>query len=143
MIRADKYLELFEKNIILAGVETETLPISRVMVPVKNGKLDDTKFGNFLGNWFDYGSVLVVDWYGMLKKSTGFKNQYDSYTEVEVKRLRSDIVYFASIKIEDIVNLDKSLCVDFPAFKNYLVHLRGFKKTSKEEITEELGNKWT
>ena len=129
MIRADEYLKLFEKNIVVAGVEQNLIQYSKVMVPVKDGKLDGTQFGEFLGNRFDSEKILVIDYYGLLKKSSGFIERYNSYTEVEVKRLQSDIVHFASIKIEDIVNLDKDLAVDFPGFKKYLVALRGFKKS--------------
>ena len=128
MITADKYLELFEKNIIIGGIEKGLINFKKVMVPVKNGRLDETPFGNFLKNHFDYQPVLVIDYYGLLKKSKGFLNKCCSYEEVEIRRLKSDIIHFASIKIEDIANLDKSLASEFPAFKNYLVALRGFKK---------------
>ena len=128
MITADKYLELFEKNIVIAGIENEALAIKKVMIPIKGGKLDVTPYGAFLGSEFNYDNILVIDYYGLLKKSTGFANACLEYTEVEIRRLKSNIIHFASIKIEDIVNLDKNLAVDFPGFKKYLVALRGFKK---------------
>lgn len=139
MISADNYIGLFEENIILSGIEEGILKTNEVMVPVKNGKLDNSNFGKFLGNRFIYNRVMVIDYYGLLKKSGAFIDKYKSYTEVEVKRLKSGIIHFASIKIEDITNLDKSLAVDFPAFKNYLVHLRGF---SPSKITQELKEIW-
>ena len=128
MITAEKYLELFEKNIVIPGVESGVLEVNDVMVPVKDGKLDDTPFGKFLGNSFEYKSVLSIDWYGLLKKSTGFRIKCESYTDVEVKRLRSGIVHFASIKIEDIAKINKTMVTEFPGFKSYLVSLRAFKK---------------
>ncbi len=129
MITAEKYLGLFEKNIIIAGVEKGLVPSNEVMVPVKDGKLDGTPFGKFLGNRFEHEEVLVIDYYGLIKKSAGFIDKYNSFAdEVEVRRLKAHIVHFASIKIEDIVNLDKDLAIDFPGFKKYLVALRGFKK---------------
>jgi hypothetical protein len=128
MITAEEYLKLFEQNIIVAGVEKKLVPTNSVMVPVKDGKLDITPFGTFLGNRFESELVLVIDYYGLLKKSDGFIKKYNSYTDVEIKRLKANTVYFASIKIEDIVNLDKGLAVDFPGFKKYLVTLRGFSK---------------
>lgn len=128
MITAEKYLDLFEKNIVVAGVESEALIVKKVMVPVKDGKLDITPYGSFLGNEFNCDNILVIDYYGLLKKSTGFSDACLEYTEVEIRRLKSNIIHFASIKIEDIVNLDKDLAVDFPGFKKYLVALRGFKK---------------
>lgn len=128
MITAEKYLGLFEKNIVITGVEKGLINCNEVMVPVKDGKLDSTPFGKFLGNRFEYDKPLVIDYYGLIKKSGGFIDKYNSYTDVEVRRLKSSIVHFASIKIEDIVNLDKDLAVDFPGFKKYLVALRGFKK---------------
>lgn len=127
MYEVKEYLNLFEKNIVIAGVDSGVLKLgSQVMVPVKDGRLDNTEFGKFIGNSFDYAPVLVIDYYGLLKKSAGFKSKEESYQDVEVKRLKSNVIYFASIKIEDIVNLDKSLAVDFPGFKKYLVDLRGF-----------------
>jgi len=128
MITAEKYLDLFEQNIVVAGVENKLIAAKEVMVPVKDGRLDTGSFGKFLGNWFDCSSVLVIDYYGLLKKSKGFLDKCASYDDVEIRRLKSSIVHFASIKIEDIVNLDSSLAVDFVGFKKYLVALRGFKK---------------
>jgi len=128
MITAEKYLDLFEKNIVVAGIENNLIEVKDVMVPVKDGRLDITDFGKFLNNWFDYSSVLVIDYYGLLKKSKGFYDKCASYNDIEIRRLKSPIVHFASIKIEDVVNLDKSLAVDFVGFKKYLVALRGFKK---------------
>jgi len=128
MITADKYLGLFEKNIVVAGIENKLIATKEVMVPVKNGRLDVTPFGKFLDNWFDYEGVLVIDFYGLLKKSKGFLDKCASYEDVEIRRLLSPIVHFASIKIEDVVNLDSSLAIDFVGFKSYLVALRGFKK---------------
>jgi len=128
MITAEKYLDLFEKNIVMAGIENKLIEAKDVMVPVKDGRLDITPFGKFLSNWFDYNSVVVIDYYGLLKKSKGFLDKCASYDDVEIRRLRSPIVHFASIKIEDIVNLDPDLAVDFVGFKKYLVALRGFKK---------------
>jgi hypothetical protein len=128
MITAEKYLELFEKNIVIAGVESNLIVAKDVMVPVKDGRLDNGSFGKFLGNSFSYDKVLVIDYYGLLKKSKGFSDKCASYDDIEIVRLRSPIVHFASIKIEDIVNLDPNLAVDFVGFKKYLVALRGFKK---------------
>ena len=116
MITAEKYLELFERNIIIAGIENGTLKVNEVMVAIKDGKLDITPFGKFLGNRFVYDKVLVIDYYGLLKKSKGFLDKCNTYTDVEIRRLKSPIIHFASIKIEDIDVLDKSLTVDFVGF---------------------------
>ena len=129
MIRADKYLELFEKNVIIKGVESGLFKDNKIMVPVKNGGLDSTQFGKFLKNQLDYDGILVIDYYGLLKKSSGFTKKHTGLKDMEIKRLKANVVHFASIKIEDIAKLDKSLMVDFPGFKKYLVDLRGFKRS--------------
>ena len=129
----EQYLELFESKVIIAGFEKQLLQCKRTFVPIANGKLDNTPFGSFIGNRFDYKQPLVIDYYGMLKKSSGFFIAKEKFAkEVEISRLNSDIIYFASIKIEHIVDTCKDLAVDFPGFKKYLVDLRGFKKKSKK-----------
>jgi len=118
MISAEEYLKLFENNIIIKGVENKILKPNKAMIPVKNGKLDSSEFGRFLGNKFEYNKPLAIDYYGLLKKSTGFDEACCKYCEVEIIRMKTDIIHFASIKIEDMSELDKDLIVDFPAFKS-------------------------
>jgi len=126
-MEAKEYLGRFENDIVIAGVAKGIVVPKTSRVPVQNGKLNNTKFGQFLGSNFEYDSKLVIDYYGLLKKSTGFKVRWKALeNEVDVKRLESPVVYFASIKIEHIVELDESLAVDFVGFKKYLVHLRKF-----------------
>lgn len=122
-----KYLGLFEENVIVKGVESGLLKDNKIMVPIKDGGLDSTQFGRFIGNQFDYDEILVIDYYGLLKKSKGFVDKYTSFKDLEVKRLKSNVIHFASVKIEDIARLDKSLMVDFPGFKKYIVDLRRFR----------------
>ena len=103
-------------------------------MPIANGNLDNTQFGMFVGNRFEYDKPLVIDYYGMLKKSSGFFIAKEKYAkEAEINRLLSNVIYFASIKIEHIVDTCKDLAVDFPGFKNYLVDLRGFKKKTTKK----------
>lgn len=126
-MEAKEYLRRFENDIVIAGVKKEVIIPKISRVPIGNGKLNNTEFGEFLGSNFEYDSKLVIDYYGLLKKSTGFNERWKVLEkEVDVKRLASPVVYFASIKIEHIVELDESLAVDFVGFKKYLVHLRQF-----------------
>jgi hypothetical protein len=121
-----QYLEDFEAQVILKGLQ-DSIFGRKIMIPVKKGKLDKSDFGNFIGGTFDCNEALVIDYYGLLKKSTGFAVKLDSYEDVEVKRVRVPVAHFASIKIEHIADLAPDLVVNFPTFKKHLVKLRGFK----------------
>lgn len=122
-----KYLNDFERLVVLTGLAKGIFG-RRIMIPVKKGKLDKSEFGDFIGKDFECKDAIVIDYYGLLKKSTGFATKLDSYEDVEVKRVRVPVAHFASIKIEHIADLAPDLVVNFPSFKKHLVSLRGFKK---------------
>jgi len=122
------YMHLFEKEVIIKGFENGFFT-KEIMVPSKNGRLDNTDYGMMIGNRIKYDKLLVVDYYGLLKKSTEFINKIKEFSEqFEIRSMKSPIVYFASIKIEQISELMKDLTGDFPEFKKVIVLNRGFGK---------------
>lgn len=124
------YLERFESDIIVAGFEQGIFKGKKRMVPLKDGKLDSSKFGKFLGNRFDYKTPMAIDYYGLIKKSTGFENKItDMGKDIQIKALEILVIHFASIKMEAISQLNNNLIVDFPRFKKFLVELRAFNKS--------------
>lgn len=122
-----QYLKKFEKKVLIAGMEQGILSATDRMVPIKPGRLNTTAFGQALGENFDYHEPLAFDYYGMLKKSSGFVGLWRKYADrFEIKSALAPVIHFASVKVEHINNLDPDLVLDFVAFKKKLVELRNF-----------------
>lgn len=119
------YLHDFETQVIIRGIEDGTFG-KEMMVSARRGKLDSTKFGQLLGSQFEYLKPVVIDYYGLIKKSTGFVTKLNSVEEIEAKAAKAWIVHFASIKDTHIVKLAPGLIVGFPPFKEYLIKIRNF-----------------
>jgi hypothetical protein len=122
------YLERFEKNIIIAGAQAGVLGKVE-MVPVRPGKLSARPFGRLLGRYVKSDFPAVVDYYGYMKATLGFMTLVEKMTKIDnsqVKSLDMIVVHFASIRIEKVAALDKSLVSDFPWFKSELLRSRGF-----------------
>lgn len=119
------YLHDFEEKVIIRGIESKAFG-KEMMVSARKGKLDSTKFGQLLGSQFEYSEPVVIDYYGLIKKSTGFVAKLNSVEEIEAKAAKAWIVHFASIKDIHIVKLAPDLIVGFPPFKEYLIKVRAF-----------------
>jgi hypothetical protein len=117
-----RYLLRFEKNVVIKGVEiglfTKTLK-----VPVKKGKLDRTRFGLIIGSVFEHELPIVIDYYGLLKKSTGLLKLGST---TKLRRVEATAVHFPSIRMNTIIELSPDLARGFSRFKRKLVNLRGF-----------------
>ncbi|MHA1886666.1 MAG: hypothetical protein ACTSX0_01450 [Promethearchaeota archaeon] len=121
-------LKAFEKNIIIKGFEIGHF--SRTMVVGRNCHLDSKEFGRIMGKYIDTDRVLTIDYYGLLKKSRGFLKHIQ---QTNAKKIESEIISFASIKMEDIVflsPLDVSIMIGFPRLKNDILIYRGLRKKS-------------
>jgi hypothetical protein len=123
----NEYLEDFENKVILPGLE-QNLFGRKIKVQVKGGKLRNSDFGKFVGLEFKEKKPVAIDYYGLVKKSTGFARKLKQYEDLDVKAARIPVVHFAAVKIEHITDLAPELLAGFAAFKKHLVKLRGFKK---------------
>ena len=123
-------IDNFEKNIVVESVIQKRFSRMAV-VATKNCKLSNYDFGKRIGDVIDTEIVLVIDYYGYLKRSKGFLEKMRSKVNPLPKELRSYMVHFASIKMEDIAAMtsDISVMLDFPRLKNEILILRGFKKS--------------
>lgn len=119
------YLHDFEEQVIIKGIEDKTFG-KEMMISARRGKLDSTKFGQLLGSQFEYSKSVVVDYYGLMKKSTGFITKLNSVEEIEAKAAMALVVHFSSVKDFHIVKLAPELMVGFPPFKEYLIKIRNF-----------------
>jgi hypothetical protein len=120
------YLQRFEMDVICQGFLSGVFG-KKEMVTTRNGKLVRTDFGKLVGSNFEFSHPLAIDYYGHTKKSTGF---YAMLAEIEtqVRMIECDVVHFASIKIEDVVEVGSELVARFPIFKKQMLKRRGFKQ---------------
>jgi hypothetical protein len=136
MIDSDllKMVDHFEEQVIVNGVKSGRWD-KTVDVPIKNCRLAATDFGKSMGLVVSTDLVLVVDYYGYLKKSKGFLNDVETLRkgDHDSKMYGSRIVYFASITIEDIAAICTNINViaSFPKLKNEILVKRGFWKNRK------------
>lgn len=126
-LELQKRIEEFEREVIIKGLENGGLnSLRKQQVPVDRCKLSRT-FGKCIGSVVDTDLILTVDYYGYLKKSRGF---YKAAENVDDKTIRSNLIHFASIKIEDITNVTQNVdvIVGFAKLKNQILIERGFRK---------------
>jgi len=123
-----KLVDDFEKNIIVGGVLDKRFT-KKADVSTKRNKLLSHDFGKIIGDVVDTKLVLAIDYYGYIKKSEGFLNKLNSMNP-KPKGMRSYLIYFASIKMEDVVarTNDVRVMLDFPRLKNEILILRGFRR---------------
>jgi hypothetical protein len=122
-----EYLNQFEVGVVICGFELDMFT-KHTLVPVRPCRLAFEHFGRLLGRTFDYAFPLVIDYYGMIKKSSGFMEKIMDIGKYQVKMLQAPVVFFASIRIEDVAEIAPALVSGFPAFKNRLLAERGFIK---------------
>lgn len=128
-------VEVFENQVIIKGLEMGVFERS-FDISIRDDKLTRTHFGASMGGSIDTDQILVIDYYGYSKKSTGFIELAKRRKEVdeEVKMLESNVVFFASIKIEHIVKINRAdphLLVLFTKLKDEILVRRGFKRQAK------------
>lgn len=125
------FLDRFEREVIVNGIEKKKYkPFIKVCsTSISQGKLFDTDFGRSIGESINTDMILTIDYYGYLKKSKGFLD-YIKNLDTHVKKIDSHMIYFASIKIEDIVRVvdEIDLIASFPKLKDQILTHRGFKK---------------
>jgi len=124
--RFKEYLTEFEQKVIVQGV-VNTILGRPEMVAVRNGKLSKTPYGRLVGGEIPTDVLMSIDYYGLTKRSTGF-GAIVRDIDGQVRILESQVVHFASIRIENVAELAPELVAEFPAFKQKLLRERGFKK---------------
>jgi hypothetical protein len=68
-----RYMEEFEKEVVIEGIKQGRL--SKVEpVPVRNGRLEKERFGRVIGTFISSDICMVLDYYGLWKKTQGFIN---------------------------------------------------------------------
>lgn len=139
----DKFQTLiknFERNIVIEGIRRKRFPhiVKNKSVPTKNCKLSNKEFGKIIGRKIDTNMILVIDYYGYFKKSRGFIEEVWKYRPNYPQELRTMIVHFPSIRMEDIAVMtdDVAVMLDFPRLKNEILILRGFRKRLSPDLRD-------
>lgn len=121
-----QYMLSFETSIVLAGISRGLLGTPS-NIPVREGKLARRHFGKIVNKVpLETEHSIVIDYYGLHKKSTGFTRAATSGGSLA--SCPATLVYFAAIKLKDITTLAPGLAGAFPLFKDWLLVERGFKK---------------
>jgi hypothetical protein len=137
------YLNKFER-VIAVGV-TQNIIGKDVLVNVREGKFACSKYARCLGDRVNSEVPFVIDYYGYLKRSKGFitliRGKEEAIRNRQIKSVQVRVVYFASLKIEEIAEVTTSqyLRSGFSEFKKTILHWRGFekrKKTPEEQKVE-------
>lgn len=126
---AKDYMTRLEQEVMIIGWEVEMFKSRPAeVVPLRKRKLHDTDFAKFIESSFKYDSVLVFNYYGLFKLSSGAHEVVENSKVAfpNIRTMKAEVVHFNSIKIEYIKELAPDLLADFPDFKKLLVDLRRF-----------------
>lgn len=126
-----EFMIRLEREILAPGVAKGVFT-SRAWAPVKKQRLHSSDFGKLIGSTaLDFPEILVVDYYGLIKRSAGFISKVEDLRSdgVEAKSMFVPIAYFAGIKMEHLARSAPDLIPFFSEFKKTLVELRAFKKS--------------
>ena len=114
-----EYLKEFERTIVLAGMKKGLFGKVRLIHP-RPCKLSTTNFGKKMGAEVDASELMVMDYYGLLKPSTGLRVAFDRFP------IAVTCVVFSTIHLSHIKELNEALIPDFLTFKNEVLHERAF-----------------
>jgi hypothetical protein len=120
-----EYMRKFENRVMLPCI-ADGIFKQKVMVSTKKPKLLKTSFGKFVGSIFEHDEIVAFNYYGLMKVSLAFINEYQHYRNLglELKAIQCPVVYFGALKMQHITKYGSGLFNDFVAFKEYLVDLR-------------------
>lgn len=119
-----------EQKIIIKGIKSGVLqPKTDKVVPLRDGKLCKTEFGEFLGKGFEFDGLLAINLYGYFKLSSGIYKAVNSVENIfpGIRSIKANIFHFNSIRTNDVREIcgkNKDLFFFFVELKEYLLNLR-------------------
>lgn len=124
-----QYLTLLEQKVLIPCYRDGKIA-RKNLVSGRLGKFYSTPYGRWVGFLLDCDDVVVLDYYGLHKKSHGFVRELSIIRTKLGKRdvaIRVPVLSFASVHLEDVMYYAPELVGRFPSFKMDLIRLRGFK----------------
>lgn len=123
------YRDRFEIAIVERGLEAGVFN-TRGPVSINRSRMAYTALAKNLGPQIKTSKIFAIDYYGYVKKTNGFIDslhiQMGLLRGKQIKSMRVPIVHFASIKMEDIAEINQNMLKEFPRFKKTILTLRGF-----------------
>ena len=121
-IEFQKYMTEFENRVIKAAIEQGKLG-TRAWMPIRDGRLTRTPLADLVGTRFSYDTPVVIEYYGLHKRSTGFMTKAQRMFEFR-KGFDAIVVNLSSVKDSLIAELAPDLLPRFPAFKAAIIAIR-------------------
>ena len=113
------YLNHFEQNLVCHKNLWRPDFVSR-----KDCRLSHQQFGQLLGTSFLSDFNCVIDYFGLLKKSSTFLRQ--AHIDIDKKNIPTHLLYFQSITMEVLSTINSELLLYFPRFKKTIISIRNF-----------------
>ena len=130
-----EYINKLEEKVIVAGFNNNVFgKRKKEIVPLRSGKLASTTFADFVGGSFNHNSLLAINYYGLYKLSNNIIDTVNKAENIfsEIRSIKSPVIHFNSIKMEQVFLLAPELGEEFLDFKKHLVRLRW--KWNKEKM---------
>lgn len=115
------YLDQLEQTVLIPMFLNESQDKKVIPISLYPGRLTPTTFGLFIQMMYDCEHILALNYYGLIKLSTGILKENIDSRKMQTK---AHMVHFNSLKIEHVEFFNSDLLNDFVKFKNFLVNLR-------------------
>jgi hypothetical protein len=123
---AKAYLAELETTVIIPAITGGD--VGKVSVAATGvGKLSMSPFAAFIGLVLPTEDVVVVDYYGLQKKSHGFLQKSTDTRKGSGNAVQAKVFHFASLRLAHIEKYNRDLLDRFMEFKSFLLKQRGFK----------------
>ncbi len=121
-VKFTEYMTEFERRVVQVGVDRGLLG-AKTWLPIRSGRLTRTPFARLVGTRFSCDEPIVIEYFGLHKRSTGFMAKAQRMFEFK-KGLNATLVNLSSVKDSHLADLAPDLLPDFPAFKQAIVDVR-------------------
>lgn len=122
------YLTKFETRVVIAGILARRFTSRDGVVIRRSLRLDKSPLGRLVGNRFRWERPAAIEYFGVVKRSTGFVELaglvHEPLRRYGLCELYVPIVNFSSVTVEDVARFAPDLVEDFPAFKERMVRAR-------------------
>lgn len=117
-----EYMNGLEQRVIVPGFH-QGLFGSTIWATIRNGKLHSSEFAELLGTRFWADEPMVIEYYGLHKRSTGFMRKAEKVHGI-LSGFDVPFVNFSSVRDIHLKSLAEDLLIDFPTFKQEIIRVR-------------------
>lgn len=117
-----EYMNKLEQRVIVPAANLGIIGAD-VWAPIRNGKLHSSELAELLGTRFVCPAPMVIEYYGLHKRSTGFMEKAVRLQDL-MTGFTVPFVNFSAVRDVHVRDFAKELLVDFPTFKEMIVVVR-------------------